>query len=374
MRSAIYSAIAFALGAGSALAQTPHRFESLDFDRNGSLTRQELAGKLPGLMTGFDIADRNNDGKLSRPEFDEAMALSANMYGDEPHSAHKREIFRSLDMDGDRAVSRTEAQWRPIIAANFQSADRDGDGKLGVSEFGLISVYTLATSAPDLDKWSPQTVYRNGLSAAEMLDKPVQGDNGERIGEVKDIIVAGDGTISRLVVEVGGFFEIGDQHIGVPWQHITIGQDMTFVQVPLKQVRDGSYSLFGRIPQGEQVSAALTSWRVNELLGDHASLADIPNYGVVNDVIFDASGKAKAVVVRRAPAWGGTGLYAYPFLGHHAGSSAYSLPYRREAVVALPPFDYAKLGESSMYAGTHTKRSAARDRARPASAGQSSSR
>jgi sporulation protein YlmC with PRC-barrel domain len=210
---------------------------------------------------------------------------------------------------------------------------------------------TLPAQGADLAKWRQDSLYGNGWSAAEMLDKPVRGESGERIGDVKDIIVGADGQVNRIVVEVGGFFEIGDQHIGVPWKSVAVGEDMAFLQVPLREARSGTYSLFGSIPQGEQVPAALTSWRVNELLGDYVSLADIPRYGIVNDVIFDATGKAQAVVVRRAPAWGGYGLYAYPFAGYYPASHAYPLPYRSETVVALQPFDYGKLGEQSLYAG-----------------------
>jgi hypothetical protein len=126
-------------------------------------------------------------------------------------------------------------------------------------------------------------------------------------------------------------------------------------------VRNGTYSLFGRVPHGEDVPAALTSWRVNELLGDYASLSDVPRYGIVSDLIFDSTGKAKAVIVRRAPAWGGPGLYAYPFTGYFPASYAYPLPYRRQEVVALRPFDYAELGRRSMYAGTDFDQSAGAD-------------
>ena len=184
-----------------------------------------------------------------------------------------------------------------------------------------------------------------------MIDAPVRAANGERIGDVKDIIVDRNGSISKVVVEVGGFFELGDQHIGVPWKDIKIGEDMAFVQVPLREVEQGTYSLFGEVPQGEDVPAALTSWRVNELIGDYAALADVPRYGLVTDVIFDSRGRAQSVVVDRAGYWGGYGLYAYPFTGFHAAAYAHPLPYRSETVVALRPFDYSRLDEQSRYSG-----------------------
>lgn len=194
-------------------------------------------------------------------------------------------------------------------------------------------------------------LYRDNWSAREMIDTPVRTASGERIGDVKDIIVDRNGSIRKVVVEVGGFFELGDQHIGAPWKDIKIGEDMEFVQVPLREVERGTYSLFGEVPQGEDVPAALTSWRVNELIGDYAALAGVPRYGLVTDVIFDNRGRAQSVVVDRAGYWDGYGLYAYPFTGYHAAAHAHPLPYRNETVVALQPFDYARLDEQSRYSG-----------------------
>ncbi|HEX6321199.1 MAG TPA: PRC-barrel domain-containing protein [Burkholderiales bacterium] len=362
------AALVFAAPAQAQSGASPrHPFEQLDVDRDGSLSKREVLAKLPGLTAGFDFADSNGDLALDRMEYQEAMGLSANMYGEDGRSAHKRDIFRSLDLDGDRAVSKEEARWRPEIAANFAAADRDGDGRLGVSEFGLISLFTLATrggnqSAPD--KLDLAGLYREGISAREVIDTPVRAASGERIGDVKDIIVDRNGHISRLVVEVGGFFELGDQHIGVPWKDITFGEDMRFVQVPLREVENGTYSLFGSVPQGEDVPAALTSWRVNELIGDYASLADVPRYGIVTDVIFDNRGRTQAVVVDRAGDSGGFGLYAYPYTGFAPASYAHALPYGRETVVALEPFDYAELGRQSRYAGTQAAAAGASAEAR----------
>jgi sporulation protein YlmC with PRC-barrel domain len=353
MKTALLAGAALSLASGAALAQPRHSFESVDYDRNGAISRIEAIARLPGLAAGFDIADRNNDGRLDRAEFDEAMALGANMYGEGERSAHKRDIFRSLDLDGDRAISRAEARWRPQVADNFAAADRNGDGRLGVSEFGLISVYTLAVRGGTPQPWpaSLAEVYRDGLSARELVGTAVRGENAERIGEVKDIVVNEHGFISRLIVEVGGFFELGDQHIGVPWKDVRVGEDMGFIQVPLREVSRGTYSLAGTVPQGEDVPGALTSWRVNELIGDYAALKDAPRAGLVSDVIFDSRGRVQALLVDRL---GRRGLFAYPFTGYHPGAYA----QLADTAIALEPFDYGELGRQSVYAGARTSAAA----------------
>jgi sporulation protein YlmC with PRC-barrel domain len=213
---------------------------------------------------------------------------------------------------------------------------------------------------PELSRWDPSTLYRDTWSADEMIDTDVRGAKGEEIGEVKDIIVGADGTISKVVVEVGGFLEIGDQHIGVPWKDVRIRDDMRWVEVPLKEVESGTYSLHGRVPQGEDVAAAPKSWRVNELVGDYASLENVARYGMVTDVIFTDEGKAQGVIVDRAAGtWGSAGWYAYPYAGYYPDRYAYPLPYASAEVGDYGRFDYVLLSQQSRYSDAGNERARA---------------
>lgn len=206
----------------------------------------------------------------------------------------------------------------------------------------------------DIAQWDASSLYTDGWTAEEMIGTPVRDENGEDIGNVKDLIVDGHGNISRLVVEVGGLLELGSQHIGVPWKDIKIGEDMSFVEVPLREVRSGAYSLYGEVPQGEQVAAGQGTWRANELIGDYASLPDVPRFGLVTDLVFNNRGQVKGVVVEPGVRGAIGRRYAFPFAGYDPGAFAYPLPYRREAIAQLQPFDYARLAEQSRYSSGRT--------------------
>jgi EF hand len=50
------------------------------------------------------------------------------------------EAFRKLDTDGDGWISRKEAAAHPEVAAGFDKADRDRDGRLSLAEFATIAL------------------------------------------------------------------------------------------------------------------------------------------------------------------------------------------------------------------------------------------
>ena len=58
------------LAAQSALAD--ERFDKLDYDQDGKLSKAEAAGNAD-LIMGFDRNDRNRDGKLSGAEYERLL-------------------------------------------------------------------------------------------------------------------------------------------------------------------------------------------------------------------------------------------------------------------------------------------------------------
>ena len=220
-----------------------------------------------------------------------------------------------------------------------------------------------AEPPPELTRWSASRLYRNSWSAEEMIGTEVRGNRNEQIGEVKDIIVGSDGTIDKVLVEIGGFLDIGDQHIGVPWKHVTLGPEMSYVRIrALKEIEGGTFALYGRVPQGEdppegKLGADAQAWRVKELIGDYAELQDLPRYGLVVDVVFNDKGRAQGVVVERgAGPWGAAGWYGYPYVAFERGADGYRLPYEMSEVGDYGRFDYIAFGKRSQYANDRSDR------------------
>ena len=64
-------------------------------------------------------------------------------------------------------------------------------------------------------------VIANGWRASKLLHASVYNDADQKIGGIRDLIVAPDGSISVAIVDVGGFLGMGKHHVAIPVQSFT---------------------------------------------------------------------------------------------------------------------------------------------------------
>ncbi|HVL36325.1 MAG TPA: PRC-barrel domain-containing protein, partial [Burkholderiales bacterium] len=193
-------------------------------------------------------------------------------------------------------------------------------------------------------------LYRGGISADQMLRTRVLDVNDEPIGEVRDLILDPRGSVRRVVIGVSGLLRVGERYLGIPWNEVTIGPDMQFVRVPVREDNLPEFSLFTGVE--DDVAFREGDWRLQRLLGSYARLEDLPRFGLVADVILDERGAAQAVIVDRGAGWwGAAGWHAFPYTEFDPAAPTYRLPYRADQIGALPRFDYVELGRLSRFAG-----------------------
>lgn len=85
---------------------------------------------------------------------------------------------------------------------------------------GAVSAQTtspapLAGTIIDTDQRMEQ-VLKAWSVERQVIGTDVINDNGETIGEVKDVLIAPDGSASYGIVGVGGFLGIGEKYVAVP--------------------------------------------------------------------------------------------------------------------------------------------------------------
>ena len=211
-----------------------------------------------------------------------------------------------------------------------------------------------------LAEWRYDSLYAEGWSVENMFDMTeVIGDNGEVIGDVENVIFSNDGEVLGIIAQVGGFWDIADTHVHVPWDDVTMQSGIQQVQVPVTENTVVNYDVFGGYPDDEQVvtaddtgttqpvsddlAAGSGIFKATDLMGDYAYLSDDTPYGYVADLII-LDGSISAIVSDAAP-YGRPGYYAYPYspYTYRGGMMRYDIPYFASEVDTIDEFDYENL-------------------------------
>lgn len=210
-----------------------------------------------------------------------------------------------------------------------------------------VTTQSMAQSADviPLEEWNQQS-YDEGWSAERLINLEVRGTEGEAIGEVENILVGPDGNVQSLILEVGGFLDIGDTHLKVDWNQVAVDPsgELGYVTVP---VDADNYDQFDISASSGDVESGPRAFRATELIGDYVALDGMNDYGYVNDLVFDKAGALQSVVVNQNSMLGG-GYRAYPYYGYDhgfdPGLDRYQLPYEQNEIDALDLFDYDTMG------------------------------
>jgi Ca2+-binding EF-hand superfamily protein len=125
------AALALTSAAGAALAQDGARemprFEALDTDGDGRITREELEARADAR---FAEADADGDGKLTPAELEAAA--------EKRRAERIARMVERLDADGDGALDRGELTERRGAGRIFERLDADSDGALTREEFAAL--------------------------------------------------------------------------------------------------------------------------------------------------------------------------------------------------------------------------------------------
>lgn len=67
------------------------------------------------------------------------------------------------------------------------------------------------------------TLARGWSAKKQILGKTVYNDHNERLGDVDDIIVAPDKSLSYAIIGVGGFLGLGEHYVAIPFNQFKSG-------------------------------------------------------------------------------------------------------------------------------------------------------
>lgn len=211
-------------------------------------------------------------------------------------------------------------------------------------------------AADDLNAFDYESVYQSNISVDRLLANiEVHGANGNEIGGIENLVFSDDGEVQSIIAEVGGFWDIGDTHVNVPWDEVEIAPNLNHVTVPITEASVDEYVTFPDvISRGgteylravdDDLDTGTQVFKATDLIGDYARLSDQTPYGYVGDLLINQEGEIKAIVVDAAT-YGQRGFYAYPYnpgYGVNARSQNLYLPYGATQVTEIDEFDYDRL-------------------------------
>lgn len=74
-----------------------------------------------------------------------------------------------------------------------------------------------------LSEWNYDTLYdESGMTAHALMDTEVFGPDGEEIGNIENVLLNDSNEIAAVIAQVGGFWDIGDTHVLVPWEQVEV--------------------------------------------------------------------------------------------------------------------------------------------------------
>ncbi len=250
-------------------------------------------------------------------------------------------------------------------------AQVDGMAEPGVDATGTAAIGSQTVRPEEvitLSEWNTDELYVNGLSVDDMIDDAeVYGPTGDEIGSIENVVFSNDGRVLSIVAEVGGFWDMFDTHVNIPWDEVVLGADGR-VAIPVTEENVEDYATWktgylagpeaaeGVEVVDDDLETGPTLFRATDLIGNYARLRDgeagqtagmaggYRNYGYVNDLII-RDGELQAVVVSPDDGYGlGRGAYAYPYYGWgwNAGRPYYDMPYGRGDIAESRPLDYER--------------------------------
>ncbi|SFH30896.1 PRC-barrel domain-containing protein [Modicisalibacter xianhensis] len=246
------------------------------------------------------------------------------------------------------AMSQVQAQHN----ADWRSQNQDQQGQQQSQQRA-----TQGLQVKPLGQWDQNAVYEQGQFLGEnLLDQDVLGQNGEDIGDISNAVLNEQNKIIALIAEVGGFWDMGDTHVIVPWEQARFTRNG--VHLPINEDNLEQYQLYGENSvvkkQAFQKKAIIEddadtgqrTWKLTDLINDYSNLSNGAAYGYVNNAVFAKDGQLLAVIVVPSGVVGRGGPMAYPFYGYESGwapgDSTFEVPYSDQERSQLSPFDFQR--------------------------------
>lgn len=92
--------------------------------------------------------------------------------------------------------------------------------------FAVLTLCTTFTLSPSIAARDKSGV----LKASNLIGAKVQDTEGNKLGDIKDLVIDPlEGDIEYVVLDFGGFLGIGDKYFAVPWEAMRLSENQKYL-------------------------------------------------------------------------------------------------------------------------------------------------
>jgi sporulation protein YlmC with PRC-barrel domain len=127
------------------------------------------------------------------------------------------------------ADNKVERKAESVAASASAGAHRAGDKAAVMAEKAGDKASEAVTKATEAVKGTPERQrWDRSHRVTRIIGTDVRNRRGEKVGDVKDIVLDDKGSIAYAVISTGGFLGIGDRLHAVPWSSLNTRGEKDF--------------------------------------------------------------------------------------------------------------------------------------------------
>lgn len=210
-------------GSGSASyegAGTTEQQQSVGIDRQGTGTDQELGGTQ-------DLGQQQDQELSGTQDMDQGLGENTEEFGQELD----QELGSTEDMgQQDQELGGTQDM--------DQGLDQELGGTRGIDDTNQTEAFdqeSRITGTQDIGNQQGQRQNLSDFSQEEIQDREIVNLEGQELGSVEEVITDADGSISGVVVSVGGTFGMGASEVFASADEIQVSEDQLVWQTSLDE-------------------------------------------------------------------------------------------------------------------------------------------
>ena len=94
-------------------------------------------------------------------------------------------------------------------------------GAMVVVAVGTLSAQIAGSTTTGVTVEELKTIARGWSARKQILGKSVYNDKDDKVGDVEDLIIAPDSSVSYAIIGVGGFLGLGERQVAIPVSRFT---------------------------------------------------------------------------------------------------------------------------------------------------------